>query len=343
MRVSLRLLLGVGLALGGAAPALAQAGPPPATPAAAVALPALPLPPDTSFTVHSALAKVKKQYPGSTLAQPAVPAGVRQALDQAYCTRGPRTLRADVCQPTKKRRGGYPAVVFVHGGGWSSGHRRQHLPMAQQLAARGYVCVLPEYRLATEARYPAAVLDLKAALRWLRTQAKAYNIDTARVAVWGFSAGGQLAALVATTPGEAALEEPTASGAPSTRVQALVDVDGTLAFTHPESGEGDDSKRLSAATLWLGAPRAAQPALWQQAGALSHVSAHAPPTLFLNSSVARMHAGRDDFRRQLAAYGIYSEVHTFADAPHVFPLLTPWFQPTLDYTAVFLDRVLRKF
>ncbi len=303
-----------------------------------MALPALPLPPDTSFTVHSALAKVKKQFPGSTIARPAVPAGVRVALGQPYATRGAHTLLADVCQPAKKRRGGYPAVVFVHGGGWGAGNRQQHLPLAQQLAAKGYVCVLPEYRLATEARYPAAVLDVKAALRWLRAHAKAYNIDTSRVAVWGFSAGGQLAALVATTPGLPALEEAAAPGAPSTRVQALVDVDGTLAFTHPESGEGDDSKRLSAATLWLGAPRAAQPALWQQAGALSHVGAGAPPTLFLNSSVARMHAGRDDFMRQLTAFGIYHEVHTFADAPHVFPLLTPWFQPTLDYTAAFLEK-----
>jgi pectinesterase len=339
MRISLRFLLGAALATTAAAPALAQVAAPPAAPAAAVVVPALPLPPDTSFTVHSALAKVKKQYPGSTLAQPAVLVGVRQMLDQTYCTRGAHTLRADVCQPAKKRRGGYPAVVFIHGGGWSSGNRRQHLPMAQQLAARGYVCVLPEYRLATEARYPAAVLDVKAALRWLRAHARAYNIDTARVAVWGFSAGGQLAALVATTPGLPALEERAAPGASSTRVQALVDVDGTLAFTHPESGEGDDSKRLSAATLWLGAPRAAQPALWQQAGALSHVGAGTPPTLFINSSVDRMHAGRDDFMRQLDAFGIYHEVHTFADAPHVFPLLTPWFQPTLEYTAAFLEKV----
>ncbi|HET9502287.1 MAG TPA: alpha/beta hydrolase [Hymenobacter sp.] len=339
MRISFLCLLCAALAAAPAAPALAQVAPPPAAPAAAGELPALPLPPDTSFTVHSALAKVKKQFPGSTIARPAVPAGVRVALSQPYCTRGAHTLLADVCRPAKKRRGGYPAVVFVHGGGWGSGHRQQHLPMAQQLAGRGYVCVLPEYRLATEARYPAAVLDVKAAIRWARAHAKTYNIDTSRVAVWGFSAGGQLAALVATTPGLPALTEAAAPGAPTTRVQALVDVDGTLAFTHPESGEGDDSKRLSAATLWLGAPRTAQPALWQQAGALSHVGAGAPPTLFLNSSVARMHAGRDDFMRQLTAFGIYHEVHTFADAPHVFPLLTPWFQPTLDYTAAFLARV----
>jgi acetyl esterase/lipase len=343
MFASFRFLLCLGAAMGSAAPqAQAQAAPPPAPTAPAVVLPPLPLPADTSFTVYSAFVKAKKANPAISIARPPLPAGVRIALEQPYCTLGPRTLHADVCYPTHKRRGGYPAVLFVHGGGWSSGNRRQHLPMAQQLAAKGYVTVLAEYRLSTEARYPAAVLDLKAAIRWLRANAKTYRIDTAHVAVWGFSAGGQLATLVGTTAGEAALEDRTCSPAPSSRVQAIVDVDGTLAFTHPESGEGDDSKRLSAATLWLGAARAAQPALWQQAGALSHVSARTPPTLFLNSSVARMHAGRDDFMRQLTAFGIYHEVHTFADAPHPFPLFNPWFGPTLDYTAAFLDRVFGK-
>jgi len=339
---SFRWLPGLLLILGGAAPALAQAGPPAASPTPAVALPALPMARDTSFTVHSAFSKAKKANPAISIARPAVPSSIRTQLNVPYCTLGPRTLHADVCAPAKQRRGGYPAVLFIHGGGWSSGDRTQHLPMAQQLAARGYVCVLPEYRLSTEARYPAAVLDLKAALRWLRATAAAHNIDTARVAVWGFSAGGQLAALVGTTGGEAAFEDDACYPTHTTQVQAIVDVDGTLAFTHPESGEGDDTKRLSAATLWLGAPRAAQPALWQQAGALSHVSARTPPILFINSSVARMHAGRDDFARQLDAFGIYHEAHTFADAPHPFPLFNPWFQPTLDYTAAFLAKVFKR-
>ena len=327
--------------MGSIAPALAQVPAPAPTPAPALPVPPLPLPADTSFTVYSAFVKAKKANPAITIARPAVPASIRMAFDQSYCTLGPRTLHADVCQPTHKRRGGYPAVLFIHGGGWSSGNRAQHLPMAQQLAAKGYVTVLAEYRLSTEARYPAAVLDLKAVLRWLRASAKTYNIDTARVAVWGFSAGGQLAALVGTTAGDAQLEDRACYPTHSSAVQAIVDVDGTLAFSHPESSEGDDSKRLSAATLWLGAPKAVQPALWQQAGALSHVSARTPPTLFLNSAVARMHAGRDDFTKQLAAYGIYHEVHTFADAPHPFPLFNPWFQPTLDYTAAFLAKVFR--
>jgi pectinesterase len=125
-------------------------------------------------------------------------------------------------------------------------------------------------------------------------------------------------------------------------VQAVVDVDGILAFIHPESGEGDDTKSLSAATQWFGTPKAESPALWQQASALTHVSAKTPPFLFINSSVARMHAGRDDFTRKLDAFGIYHQTHSFPDAPHSFPLFAPWFQPTLDYTAQFLDAVFKR-
>ena len=341
MSVFLRGLLWVMVGLLTTTAALAQAGQPAAGVAPAVVIPPLPAPPDTSFTVYSAFVKARKTNPTISIARPAAPATIRTQTNLAYCTIGSRALHLDVCQPVAKQRRGYPAVLFVHGGGWRSGSRAQHLPMAQQLAAKGYVTVLAEYRLSTEALYPAAVLDLKAAIRWLRAHAGAYNIDTTRVAVWGFSAGGQLAALVGTTNGDAALEGRACYPTHSSAVQAIVDVDGTLAFIHPESGEGNDSKGPSAATLWLGASKTAQPALWQQAGALSHVSARTPPILFINSSVDRMHAGRDDMARQLDAFHIYHEAHTFADAPHPFPLFNPWFVPTLDYTAAFLDKVLK--
>lgn len=297
---------------------------------------------DTSFTVHSAFAKARKKDPGISIAAPPVPLTIRQDRDITYCTSGGRQLKLDVFGPVARQRRGYPAVLFVHGGGWRSGDRSQHVPMAQQLAAKGYVTVTAEYRLSTEALYPAAVLDLKAAIRWLRANAKAYQIDTTRIAIWGFSAGGQLAALVGTTNGDPQLEGTACQTNRSSSVQAIVDVDGTLAFIHPESGEGDDSKGKSAATYWFGASKTEKPALWHQAGALNHVTAQMPPILFINSSVDRMHAGRDDMIKQLDAFHIYHEERAFATAPHPFPLFNPWFEPTLNYTAAFLDKVFKQ-
>jgi PelA/Pel-15E family pectate lyase len=69
------------------------------------------------------------------------------------------------------------------------------------------------------------------------------------------------------------------------------------------------------------------------------VSAQTPPFAFINSSVPRFHAGRDDFMKILNAHGIYSEVHTLADSPHSFWLVHPWFEPTLEYTLQFLGKI----
>lgn len=296
---------------------------------------------DTSFTTYSAYKSAVKKYPFITIARPVVPANINSKTDLVYCTLNGRQLHLDIFYPAAKSKKPYPGVLLIHGGGWRSGDRSQHIPMAQQLAAKGYVAVTAEYRLSTEALYPAAVNDLKTAIRWMRTNAKTYNIDKSKIAVWGFSAGGQLATLIGTTNGSTLFPGNGVYARYPDDVQAIVDVDGTLAFIHPESGEGDDSKKKSAGTLWFGYSRTERPDLWMQAGALNHVDAKTPPTVFINSSVDRMHAGRTDFIHKLDSLHIYSEVHSIPDTPHPFLLFNPWFEPTLNWTVGFLDKVFK--
>jgi acetyl esterase/lipase len=111
-----------------------------------------------------------------------------------------------------------PLVVFIHGGGWSGGSKRNagafaDWPLAlASLAARGFVVASIDYRLAQEAAFPAALIDVKDALRWLRSMAGTYGIDRARVLVWGADAGGQLAALGAVSCGTAGLDRPETRG-----------------------------------------------------------------------------------------------------------------------------------
>jgi len=298
-------------------------------------------PRDTSFTVHSAFVNAKKTYPDISVAGLTVPASIQAKTNLTYCTLGARNLQLDIFYPKAKRKQGYPAVLFIHGGGWRSGDRSNHIPMAQQLAAKGYVTVTAEYRLSTEALYPAAVYDLKAAIRWLRANAKQYSIDTTKVAVWGFSAGGQLAALLGTTNGDKQLEGNACNTSHSSSVQAIVDVDGTLAFLHPESSDYKVSEKPTASQYWFGASQTEKPELWQQAAGLNHVTPQTPPIVFINSSIDRMHAGREDMIKKLDGYHIYHETHTFPDSPHTFPLFNPWFEPTLQYTADFLNKVFK--
>lgn len=294
---------------------------------------------DTSYSTRSAYNSIHKQYPDAKAAEEFHPSTINEKKDLVYCRIGERKLLLDAFYPSQKSKAKRAAVLIVHGGGWRSGSRTQHYPLAQHLAALGYVCFTAEYRLSTEALYPAAVYDLKAALRWIRANAKKYNVDTGKIAVAGFSAGGQLAALLGTTNGDARFEGESCEAKQSSAVQAIVDLDGTLSFVHPESGEGDDSKKPSAGTYWFGYSKKENAALWGDASPLAHVSKATPPTLFINSSVARMHAGRDDFMKVLKANNIFVDVKTFADAPHHFPLFEPWFTPMVGYIDEFLKSV----
>lgn len=94
-----------------------------------------------------------------------------------------------------------PGIVFIHGGGWRSGHRHLLVRQASDMAAKGYVTATISYRLSGEAKWPAALEDAKCAVRWMRTHATEIGLDGRRIAVAGGSAGGQLAAMIALTPG----------------------------------------------------------------------------------------------------------------------------------------------
>jgi acetyl esterase/lipase len=137
------------------------------------------------------------------------PGGVMVTPDLIYGQiDGFRPLTLDLYQiPPKPKETPRPAILFVHGGLWTKGDARHasgfdDLPgMLASLAAKDYVVASVNYRLAGEAHFPAAVQDVKSAVRWLRTHASEYDIDTTRVMVWGAEAGGQIASLAGTSCG----------------------------------------------------------------------------------------------------------------------------------------------
>jgi len=292
----------------------------------------MPVPRDTSFTINGTFIKEKKARPYIEIAQPVESKNSTSRKDLVYEEIGERKLLLDVFYPkkTKKKK---PAVLLIFGGGWRSGSKDQNWAMCSELARNGYVAVTPEYRLSLEAPYPAAVYDLKTAIRWMRAHAKQYGIDTNKIVVLGCSAGGQLAALLGTTNGNSTFEDKT-PGYPnhSADVQAVIDIDGTLAFHHPESAEG------KASSDWFGGNYEQKPELWEAAAPLNHVSVTTPPFLFLNSSIPRFHAGRTDFIRKTDSLHIYTEVHEFPDTPHPFWFFHPWFKPMMAYIIQFLQK-----
>jgi acetyl esterase/lipase len=252
--------------------------------------------------------------------------------DVIYRTLGTRELKADIYYPNVKNKKPAPAVLLIHGGGWVSGSKENLRPMAQRLAQEGFVAITVEYRLSREAPYPAGVVDIKAALDWVRKNAVDYNLDKNKIAVLGASAGAQLATLVGVTPGLSIYREKDCKIKDG--VQAIVNIDGIVSFVHPEAAaEGE------IAGLWLGGLRDENPANWKEASPLEYVDKNTPPTLFINSAQPRFHAGRDDMIKVMETHGIYSEVYTLPDTPHSFWLVHPWFETTVNLTVEFLNRV----
>jgi acetyl esterase/lipase len=133
--------------------------------------------------------------------RPAVPKGVRAILDVAYVP-GPKShplQKLDLYvpnDPVEPFRGPRPVIVYVHGGAWRGGDKR-NCP-ALFLTAKGYAVASVNYRLSDDATFPAQIEDCKAAVRWLRRNARSFQLDPDRVGAWGESAGGHLVALLGT-------------------------------------------------------------------------------------------------------------------------------------------------
>lgn len=256
---------------------------------------------------------------------------VKITTDIIYCD----TLKLDVYSSSIKKHS--VALILIHGGGWQSGDRQQLAHLASRMAELGYVCFVPQYRLSGQAKYPAAAYDIQAALDWANRNAKKYN--SKKIVVAGYSAGGHLAALLGTTFHKDLYKYGLCKNTGKSKLDGIIDIDGILAFIHPESGEGDDSKRLSSATRWFGYPKSFSTLSWLEASPLSHISAQTPPTLFINSSVKRMHAGRNDYIEILNKHKIYSEVHELENAPHDFCTRQPWFATTVEIMDTFLKKI----
>jgi pectinesterase len=278
---------------------------------------------DTSYTILSTFLKDKKKFPFIQIAKIEPNKRVSEEKDIVYKIIESRELHLDVFY--NKIKYPNPAVVLVHGGGWKSGNKSQMESLGIAIAAKGYSCFAVEYRLSPEAQYPAAVLDIKKSIEFIRTNALKYNVDVSKIAILGCSSGGQLAALIGTT-----------NSTPSSSVQAIVDMDGILAFKHQESEEG------KVASLWLGGDYEKIPEIWKEASALSHIDRNTPPILFINSDMPRFHAGRTDMIAILDKYHIYSEVKLIPNAPHSFWFFDPWFTTTVDYSVQFLNKIFKK-
>ena len=257
-----------------------------------------------AFSFASEPAAKRREGGGPTKAF--IPEGVEIIHDVEIGTGGGHALHAEIARPKEPPKSPMPAVLWIHGGGWSGGSHKGN--RAMMLATHGYFTASVEYRLSGEAKWPAQIEDCKLAVRWLRANAAKYNVNPDRIGCWGSSAGGHLVAFLGVSGGKAEFEGKGGHEGVSSRVQAVVDYCGPADMTEGSLGiQGAKDERESPALLGLvGAPFKEKPDIWKQISPIVYVSSDDAPILIVHgdkdTTVPILHSER--FEAALKKVGV---------------------------------------
>lgn len=200
--------------------------------------------------------------------------------DIEYAKVGEVSLKLDLHRPALENP---PLIIYIHGGAWRAGSKKD-VPIWEQME-QGYAIASVEYRLSTQAVFPAQVHDIKAAIRFLRANAGRLHINTTKIAIIGSSAGGHLAALVGVSNGDQVLEGKVGEDLEqSSEVQAIVSFYGAsdLQTILSQSTPQGLTVRVPALKLLLGDTPDQQPALAKLASPVAHLDKHDPPLLLIH-------------------------------------------------------------
>jgi acetyl esterase/lipase len=188
-------------------------------------------------------------------------------------------LQLDMVRP--EGEGPFPAVVCIHGGGFRAGKRDAYDGLIKKLAEHGYVAVTVTYRLAPKYQFPAAIYDVKSAVRWLRANAARYHIDPECIGAMGGSAGGHLAQFLGVTAARKQFEGDGANLDQSSRVACVVNFYGPSDFTKSYGKSVDAAEVLP---LFLGGNLQQARRRHIEASPLYWVTPDAAPTLCIHGT-----------------------------------------------------------
>jgi acetyl esterase/lipase len=233
--------------------------------------------------------------------------------------------RLDVYRSRLVRREKAPVMVYVHGGGWVIGDKReQGKPMMFELVARGWVCVAINYRLSPKATWPEHIVDVKHALMWVKQHIEDYGGDPGFVAISGGSAGGHLCALAALTAGDPAFQ-PGFEDA-DTSVQACVPFYGVMDLTSSPDGSaifGPGLVQMLEKTV-MKVKETEHPEVFRAASPTYRVHAGAPPFFVLqgeNDTLVPVETARTFVQRLRAVSGSPVAYAELPLAQHAFDVV----------------------
>lgn len=213
-------------------------------------------------------------------AAPPVPESVVWEEGVEYSNPEDTHLQLNLARP-KSGSGPFPAVLCIHGGGFRAGKRESYDALCVKLAERGYVAATMTYRLAPKHKFPAAVHDTKAAVRWLRANAAKYKINPDKLGVTGGSAGGHLAQFLGVTANVPQFEGTGGNPDQSSAVTCVVNVYGPSDFTKSYGKSVDAHEVLP---LWFGGDLSTHKTLHIQGSPLYWVTPNAAPTLCIHGT-----------------------------------------------------------
>ncbi|MBN1352181.1 alpha/beta hydrolase [candidate division KSB1 bacterium] len=243
--------------------------------------------------------------------KPDVPPEIQEFKNLVYKTVDSDTLKLDIYQPANLTRPA-PCLVFIHGGAWKGGNKQDYLVYLLDFAKQGYITSTISYRFSQQAHFPAAVLDVKCAIKWLKAHADEYGIDPDKMAVIGGSAGGHLAMMIGYTSDVAEFNGECEFDSVECRVQAIVNLYGPTDLTT------DFAKSKRVVHKFIGGKYDEAPEAYLSASPITHISADDPPTLIFHGTiddVVPVHQS-DLLKAKLDELGVPNEYHRLKGWPH---------------------------
>ncbi len=254
--------------------------------------------------------------------------GFKTIRDIVYAQPDGRDLLATLYMPEDEPVDGRlrPGMVLVHGGGWMFGTRYQQAYYCRNFARQGYVVMTIQYRMMPRHPFPDCVHDAKAAVRWLRSNAGAYQVDPERIVAFGASAGGHIASFLAATTPEHGFEG-TENLGPSSHVNAVISLYGAVDLTQYEDDSGGIATRISKAYIRDFAMRKAESLDGHHplahASPITYANKHTAPMLFVHGTKDRLvHFEKSlHFYAKLVSYGVPADLITVRGKDHGFDYL----------------------
>ncbi len=253
---------------------------------------------------------------------------------------GKKELKLDLYLP-KKGTPPYPAIVFIHGGGWSRGYKQKYRRQASYFADKGIVCACITYRLSGEAKFPAAIEDCKCGVRWVRANAEKYEIDENKIAVVGGSAGGHLAGLVGTSGGVKELEGSGGNNNYSSCVNLVIAFFG--AFDMADMVKFSTERGAKAVENFIGGTLEELPENYKTASPVTYIDNSDPPVLLFHGTEDKTvpYEQSVKFKKLLEKAGVPVELATAEGAGHGHINGPPHYEPTIKQMEIFINKYFR--